>query len=160
MKRLICGWFQIKRLEPSYCLSTIRRDWQSFNTRTIERSPVRRRPFLHTTTRWRLINTAQEIFCVVSVAPEGHFVKWDGTKWIHDANAENEHLLMLAEQEKINLLAVATSAIAPLQDAVDLDMATKVETALLLEWKKYRVLLNRVDISKPEWPTTPNIQAS
>ena len=67
---------------------------------------------------------------------------------------------MLAEQEKINLLAVATSAIAPLQDAVDLDMATKVETALLLEWKKYRVLLNRVDTSKPEWPTPPNIQAS
>ncbi|EDV2575540.1 tail fiber assembly protein [Salmonella enterica subsp. enterica] len=97
---------------------------------------------------------------VVSVAPEGHFVKWDGTKWIHDANAEKEHLLMLAEQEKINLLAVATSAIAPLQDAVDLDMATKVETALLLEWKKYRVLLNRVDISRPEWPTPPNIQAS
>ncbi|MCV9862267.1 hypothetical protein OIM19_18770, partial [Salmonella enterica subsp. enterica serovar Senftenberg] len=42
MKRLICGWFQIKRLEPSYCLSTIRHDWQSFNTRTIERSPVGR----------------------------------------------------------------------------------------------------------------------
>ncbi|WP_206752931.1 hypothetical protein, partial [Citrobacter freundii] len=42
MKKLICGWFQIKRLEPSYCLSTIRRDWQSFNTRTIERSPVGR----------------------------------------------------------------------------------------------------------------------
>lgn len=97
---------------------------------------------------------------VVSVAPEGHFVKWDGAKWVHDTDAENEHLLMLAEQEKINLLAVATSAIAPLQDAVDLDMATKVETALLLEWKKYRVLLNRVDTSKPEWPTPPNIQAS
>ncbi|HCB1867258.1 TPA: tail fiber assembly protein [Citrobacter freundii] len=97
---------------------------------------------------------------VVSVAPEGHFVKWNGAQWVHDTDAENEHLLMLAEQEKINLLAVATSAIAPLQDAVDLDMATKVETALLLEWKKYRVLLNRVDTSKPEWPTPPNIQAS
>lgn len=97
---------------------------------------------------------------VVSVAPEGHFVKWDGAKWVHDTDAENEHLLMLAEQEKINLLAVATSAIAPLQDAVDLDMATEVETALLLEWKKYRVLLNRVDTSKPEWLTPPNIQAS
>ncbi|MCH4655008.1 tail fiber assembly protein [Escherichia coli] len=97
---------------------------------------------------------------VVSVSPEGHFVKWDGAKWVHDTDAENEHLLMLAEQEKINLLAVATSAIAPLQDAVDLDMATEVETALLLEWKKYRVLLNRVDTSKPEWPTPPNIQAS
>ncbi|WP_275256674.1 hypothetical protein, partial [Citrobacter freundii] len=42
MKRLICGWFQIKRLELSYCLSTIRGDWQSFNTRTIECSPVGR----------------------------------------------------------------------------------------------------------------------
>lgn len=97
---------------------------------------------------------------VVFVAPEGHFVKWNGAQWVHDTDAENEHLLMLAEQEKINLLAVATSAIAPLQDAVDLDMATKVETALLMEWKKYRVLLNRVDTSKPEWPTPPNIQAS
>ncbi|AVH83694.1 MULTISPECIES: tail fiber assembly protein [Citrobacter] len=97
---------------------------------------------------------------VVSVAPEGHFVKWDGAQWVHDTDAENKHLLMLAEQEKINLLAVATSAIAPLQDAVDLGMATKVETALLLEWKKYRVLLNRVDTSNPEWPTQPNIQAS
>lgn len=97
---------------------------------------------------------------VVSFSPEGHFVKWDGAKWVHDIDAENEHLLMLAEQEKINLLAVATSAIAPLQDGVDLDMATEVETALLLEWKKYRVLLNRVDTSKPEWPTPPNIQTS
>lgn len=42
MKSPICGWFQIKRLEPSYCLSTIRRDWQSFNTQTIERSSVGR----------------------------------------------------------------------------------------------------------------------
>jgi len=42
LKRLMCGWFQIKRLEPSYCLSTIRRDWQSFNTRTIGREPVGR----------------------------------------------------------------------------------------------------------------------
>ncbi|MEG2266780.1 MAG: hypothetical protein RSC68_20910, partial [Acinetobacter sp.] len=44
-----CGWFQIKRLEPSYCLSTIRRDRQSFNTRTIERSPVGRN---HALMRW------------------------------------------------------------------------------------------------------------
>lgn len=42
MKRLICGWFQFKRLEPSYYLSTIRCDWQSFNTRTIGSSPANR----------------------------------------------------------------------------------------------------------------------
>lgn len=44
-----CGWFQIKRPEPSHCLSTILRDLQPFNTRTIEQSPVCRSPFLHTT---------------------------------------------------------------------------------------------------------------
>lgn len=64
----------------------------------------------------------------------------------------------VAEQKKSELMAVAERAIAPLQDAVDLGMATDAEAALLLEWKKYRVLLNRVDISKaPDiaWPDKP-----
>ncbi|MBA8060821.1 tail fiber assembly protein, partial [Citrobacter sp. RHBSTW-00104] len=34
------------------------------------------------------------------------------------------------------------------------------ETAALSEWKKYRVLLMRVDTSKPDWPTPPVEQAS
>ncbi|MFT8210850.1 MAG: tail fiber assembly protein [Symbiopectobacterium sp.] len=42
----------------------------------------------------------------------------------------------------------ATRVIYPLQDAADLDMATEAETAQLVAWKTYRVLLNRVDISK------------
>nr|WP_236851861.1 tail fiber assembly protein [Candidatus Sodalis pierantonius] len=52
----------------------------------------------------------------------------------------------------------ATRAIAPLQDAVDLDMATDAEKAALLAWKKYRVLLNRVDITQVpdiDWPEAP-----
>ncbi|RXB07363.1 tail fiber assembly protein, partial [Escherichia coli] len=55
-----------------------------------------------------------------------------------------------------------TNVIAPLQDAVDLDMATDDETKLLLVWKKYRVLLMRVDTSTApdiEWPTPPAVQA-
>ncbi|EJM0810154.1 tail fiber assembly protein [Escherichia albertii] len=36
---------------------------------------------------------------------------------------------------------------APLQDAVDLGIVTEEETSLLAVWKKYRVLLNRVDTS-------------
>lgn len=97
---------------------------------------------------------------VVSVAPEGNFMKWDGEKWVHDADAEKAAQTTQATQQKESLLAMAASKIAPLQDAVDLDIATEAETALLLAWKKYRVLLNRVDTSKPEWPTPPNIQAS
>ncbi|WP_424840312.1 tail fiber assembly protein [Serratia marcescens] len=37
-------------------------------------------------------------------------------------------------------------------------MATDVETRRLTEWKKYRVLLMRIDTSKApdiEWPTPP-----
>ena len=48
--------------------------------------------------------------------------------------------------------AVADSAIAPLQDAVDLDMATDSESALLKDWKRYRVALNRL----PEQAGYPN----
>lgn len=56
------------------------------------------------------------------------------------------------------LLEQAAKIIAPLQDAVDLNVATKAEKAALLAWKKYRVLLNRVDISSApdiEWPEEP-----
>ncbi|MTC35819.1 tail fiber assembly protein [Providencia alcalifaciens] len=63
-----------------------------------------------------------------------------------------------AEQQKQMLLSEATETIAPLQDAVDLDIATDEEIALLKEWKKYRVLLNRVDTSlAPDinWPQKP-----
>ncbi|WP_250205808.1 tail fiber assembly protein, partial [Escherichia coli] len=41
---------------------------------------------------------------------------------------------------------------------VDLEIATEEETLLLEAWKKYRVLLNRVDTSTApdiEWPALP-----
>ncbi|MBW7618137.1 tail fiber assembly protein [Citrobacter portucalensis] len=92
---------------------------------------------------------------VVSVAPEGNFVKWDGEQWVHDAEAEKTALIAQATQQKDSLLALATSKIGPLQDAVDLGIVTEEETSALSEWKKYRVLLMRVDIEKPEWPISP-----
>ena len=48
--------------------------------------------------------------------------------------------------------------IAPLQDAVDLEIATEEDTSLKKKKKKYRVLLNRVDTSTAqdiEWPALP-----
>lgn len=60
--------------------------------------------------------------------------------------------------KKDTLLAAAANAIAPLQDAVDLDMATEDETTLLAAWRKYRVLLSRIDASTaPDivWPVAP-----
>ncbi|WP_341796151.1 MULTISPECIES: tail fiber assembly protein [unclassified Pseudomonas] len=47
--------------------------------------------------------------------------------------------------------AIADTAIAPLQDAVDLDEATLGEVNALRAWKRYRVALNRL----PEQPGFP-----
>ncbi|WP_424679672.1 tail fiber assembly protein, partial [Escherichia coli] len=44
------------------------------------------------------------------------------------------------------------------QTVVELEIATEEEKALLAAWKKYRVLLNRVDTSTApdiEWPVAP-----
>ena len=73
-----------------------------------------------------------------------------------------EELIALAEQKKNQLRQSADSEISWRQDAVDAGIATEDETAALSEWKKYRVLLMRVDTSKaPDimWPTPPVSQA-
>lgn len=64
-------------------------------------------------------------------------------------------LLAIAEARKSDLMQAAADAIAPLQDAVELRMETDAEAAQLLVWKKYRVMLNRVDLSNPDWPEVP-----
>ncbi|MEB0352897.1 tail fiber assembly protein [Citrobacter freundii] len=61
-----------------------------------------------------------------------------------------------AERKKSSLLAEAMAAIAPLERAVKLDIATSDEIDLLEVWERYSVMVNRVDTSKPEWPTPPD----
>ncbi len=63
-----------------------------------------------------------------------------------------------AEQEKRQLLRVANEKIGICQDAVDLNIATVSEKVVLNEWRRYRVLLNRVDCSTApdiDWPEQP-----
>ncbi|EBC0633059.1 tail fiber assembly protein [Salmonella enterica] len=93
---------------------------------------------------------------VTTISPDGQYEKWDGTKWVKDEEAEKAARLREAEETKKRLLQLATDKIAPLQDAVDLEEATDEEKAWLNAWKKYRVLVNRVDTSKPEWPEAPS----
>jgi len=69
-----------------------------------------------------------------------------------------EEAIALAIGTKASLLSEATVAISPLQDSIDLDMATVEEEKKLAAWKKYRVLVNRVDTSLApdiEWPEKP-----
>jgi len=55
------------------------------------------------------------------------------------------------------LMSYATDQIAPLQDAVDLGIATQAETSSLAKWKTYRVALNRLDLTVDPvaWPAQP-----
>ncbi|WP_313471694.1 tail fiber assembly protein [Atlantibacter hermannii] len=101
---------------------------------------------------------------------EGYAVKTDGSVgigWLYDgetftpppvAPPSHAQLVAAAEQEKQYRLTVANNQIAPLQDAVDLDMATEQEAADLLAWKKYRIQVNRVSTENApeiEWPDKP-----
>ncbi|EAS2833828.1 tail fiber assembly protein [Salmonella enterica] len=92
---------------------------------------------------------------VTSVSPGGEYQKWDGKAWVKDGAAEKAAQLRQEEETKSRFLQMASEKIAPLQDAVDLDIATDDEKAQLDEWKKYRVLVNRVDTTSPDWPDVP-----
>lgn len=66
--------------------------------------------------------------------------------------AENAARLREAEETNSRLLQMASRKIAPLQDTVDLGIATEDEKVQLDEWIRYRVLVNRVDTTNPDWP--------
>ncbi|CAM7358296.1 tail fiber assembly protein [Citrobacter sedlakii] len=69
-----------------------------------------------------------------------------------------EELIEQAEAKKLQLRDIADAEIIWRQDAVDVGIATTEETAALSDWKKYRVLLMRVDTSTApdiEWPVKP-----
>lgn len=92
---------------------------------------------------------------VTKKSPQGEFQRWDNGEWVPDPEAEKNYRIQEAKKNKGELMAHANARITPLQDAADLDIATASEKTLLNEWKKYRVFLNRVDITTPVWPEVP-----
>jgi hypothetical protein len=68
-----------------------------------------------------------------------------------------EGILQMNTAARAQLLSIAADSIAPLQDAVDLGVATAGETASLTAWKQYRVAVSRVDMTQaaPAWPSAP-----
>lgn len=90
--------------------------------------------------------------------PKTEFDKWNGKKWVTDTEAQKAALIAQAEQEKSQRLDEANNMLTYLQDSIDTGLATDEEAAALQAWKKYRVLLNRVDASLApniEWPEKP-----
>lgn len=75
------------------------------------------------------------------------FCKWDGGKWVKDKVAENNATIEHNQFKKNSLINEANEKIAIIQDVIDLDMQESNEEEQLKKWKKYRILLTRVDSS-------------
>ena len=90
--------------------------------------------------------------------PATPYDKWNGERWVTDEAAQQAAEVAAANATKAALMKSASEQIEPLQDAVDLVMATDEEKARFNEWRKYRVLLTRVDTSTAPaiiWPEAP-----
>lgn len=90
----------------------------------------------------------------------------DTGEWIFDGKSiiprqySQSELEKRAQQDKVQLIALATRVISPLQDAKDLGIATEEELTKLKAWMVFRIQTNRIRVSAaPDitWPTTPNI---
>ncbi|RNA78751.1 tail fiber assembly protein [[Curtobacterium] plantarum] len=71
---------------------------------------------------------------------------------------EAENAVLIASSRLAAEADEANRVIAPLQDAVDISIATDAEIARLAEWKRYRVELSRIDTSNAlgiKWPKKP-----
>lgn len=78
--------------------------------------------------------------------------------WSDIPPVTHEMAVAAAEEKKSMLILGASESITPLQDAVELGMATDAEKSRFDAWRKYRVLLTRVDTSlAPDvnWPDVP-----
>lgn len=96
-------------------------------------------------------NVPDEFIAAGEKALGGAFLFVDGEITAAPVDYEAE-----AQRKKLELINQANSVIATLQDAVDFDMATDEEVQCLTQWRKYRVLLNRVNTSEPVWPEVPD----
>ena len=108
---------------------------------------------------YNAINSGCIIFddLTYSEPPPSGFHKWGGKKWVLDENKKNAAIIQKNESVKNLLLSTANEKIAILQDVIDLDMRESNEGEQLKRWKKFRILVTRVDTNQLdiEWPKQP-----
>jgi len=87
----------------------------------------------------------------------GTFVDGKYTAPVPEKPSDSE-LMAINIQTKLALMMQASERVSILQDAVDLDMATDLEKENIILWKRYRVILSRIDAnlsSSVSWPKEP-----
>lgn len=90
--------------------------------------------------------------------PTSDFDRWNGKGWELDKQRKHQFYVEQATTKKADLIKEATDQINYFQDAIDTEIATEKEKMLYTEWKKYRALLNRIDVNQNSditWPAKP-----
>lgn len=91
-------------------------------------------------------------------APPDGFVKWNGSEWIKDEEAEKAAAVRAATEQKSALLTEANSRTADLRTKLMLEVITDEEKETLKVWVAYIDAVNAVDTSTaPDitWPEKP-----
>ncbi|KES14496.1 Caudovirales tail fiber assembly protein, partial [Gilliamella apis SCGC AB-598-P17] len=103
-----------------------------------------------------------EIYEIASVQSDTELTlakHYDGeTKSGLDEDEQNAFKIKQNKVLKTSLLNEANENISILQDAIDFDMVEDGDEEKLKTWKKYRILLNRIDVNQApdiEWPEKP-----
>lgn len=123
-------------------------------------SDYRRETAYNTTTKLPVIITQLgDIPDDLTLLEPFEFCMWDEKikNWVVDENQKNTAMIQKNESIKNLLLATSNEKITILQDAIDLDMCESNESEQLNQWRKFRILIARVDTNQLdiEWPKQP-----
>jgi len=91
-------------------------------------------------------------------APSTPYDKWNGSKWVTDAEAQRSADVEAADQQKAALLSEAQTTIGLWQTELQLGVISDEDKASLIDWMKYIKAVQAVDTSKaPDitWPDKP-----
>lgn len=92
------------------------------------------------------------------IEPASPWDRWNGEQWVTDTDAQQRAAIEQAAQTRQLLRQQADQRIELLNDAAEAGIGEEGDDQRLANWKKYRVLLSRVDIEQaPDipWPALP-----
>lgn len=106
------------------------------------------------------VEVDEEVFMTFTTTPPEGKIRQGSENglpvWVDAPPPTQGEITTQNESKRNNLKRVADSEIAWRQDAVDAEIANEDEVTALTAWKKYRVLLMRVDVNSPKWPKVPS----
>ena len=94
------------------------------------------------------------------LAPATAWDKWDGEKWVTDADAQQAADVKSAARQKSALISEANAVTQAWQTQLLLGIITDADKVTLTKWVKYIQAVQAVDVSEsPEisWPSPPDI---